>query len=91
MAIDTSSPLWCAQLKFESFVAVKEDLSVVGDLLDVRSVVIETHVANQENLAMVEISRERTVRLLTTGGSSGPITIHACCGVVSFQFVTILK
>ena len=44
-------------------VAFVHDLTVVGHFADVRSVVVESHVAHQKDLAVLDVTRERAVDL----------------------------
>ena len=59
MTIDTSRP-WRSSHK-EAFVAFKLNLFLVRNLSDVRSIVIHSHVTDQENSSMLEDSRKRAV------------------------------
>ena len=51
LSSNTGGSLCSAQLEPVSLVTVEYDLSVVGDLLDVRSVVVQPHVAHQQDLS----------------------------------------
>ena len=58
--------------------------------VDSSPVVVESHVTNQKNLSLVEISWEGTVCFHATRCCSSPVSVHACGGVVSSQIVSVL-
>jgi len=72
----TRGALRTAQRQPPALVAVEDDLPVVGDLPDVGAVVVQAHVANQQDLAVVQVSGEAAVLLLAGGGQPGPVAIH---------------
>ena len=46
--LNASGALWSSHLQLEPLVTVEQDLSVIGDLLDVGPVVVEAHVTHQK-------------------------------------------
>ena len=88
--VNTSGTLGSAQLQLVSLLTVKQDLSVVGDLLHVRPVVVEAHVAHKEYLAVGEVAGEAAVFLLAARGAARPVAVYAGGRVVPLQREAVL-
>ena len=86
----TRGALRTAQRQPPALVAVEDDLPVVGDLLDVGAVVVQAHVAHQQDLAVGEVAGEPAVGLPAGGRGPGPLAVHAGGGVVPGQREPVL-
>ena len=70
-------------------VALEHDLPPVLDLPHVGPVLVQPHVADQEDLAVLDEAREGTVDLFTPGSQPGPVAEVALGGVVPLQHVAV--
>ena len=70
-------------------VALEHDLPPVLDLPHVGPVLVQPHVADQQDLPVLDEAREGTVDLFTPGSQTGPVTEVALGGVVPLQHVAV--
>ena len=70
-------------------VALEHDLPPVLDLPHVGPVLVQPHVADQQDLPVLDEAREGTVDLFTPGSQPGPVAEVALGGVVPLQHVAV--